>query len=152
MKIRLIVPFFFLLILSCSKSQIKKKGCAGPGIYVGQDSCNIHLNNLFTPNGDGYNETFPESCDCSGSSDYFLEVTNGNKVLFSTTSPNGDNWDGTYKGKEVKEGVYNWTLTYTVGNNITNLEGDITLIRDISEPIDIDGACVYIFTDPIVIE
>lgn len=151
MRFKHIFPFFLIFLVGCSKSQIKKNGCTGPGYYIGQDSCNIHLNNLFTPNGDGFNETFPESCDCSGSTDFLLEVKTGNKVLFSTTKPKGDNWDGTYKGKEVKEGVYDWTLTYTLENNLKNFEGNITLIRDITEPIDVEGSCVFIFTDPIVV-
>ena len=142
-----------LAFMSCTKTQIKKNACTGDAGFLELDSCSIFFNNLFTPNGDGINENFPVYCNCPGAEEFSLSVKDGNKTLFETTNPNSDLWDGMYQGNQAKEGVYDFSFQGVIGGVSSNLEGTITLIRDISDPIKINNnSCQYILTDPIMIE
>jgi gliding motility-associated-like protein len=70
------------------------------------DSCNFYeIPNVFTPNGDNYNEKLvAKTSGLVEKIDFRLFNRNGME-LFRTSNPRIE-WDGTYKGKIVSPGVY----------------------------------------------
>lgn len=72
-------------------------------------SCKIYTPSAFTPNGDNLNEFFKPSVTCP-IADYQLTIFNrwGQKI-FETNDRNED-WDGTFKGSKLPQGVYMYTL------------------------------------------
>jgi gliding motility-associated-like protein len=70
------------------------------------DSCNFYeIPNVFTPNGDGFNDRLvAKTSGLVEKIDFRLFNRNG-LLLFRTEDPKID-WDGTYKGKIVSPGVY----------------------------------------------
>ncbi|MEO0897062.1 MAG: PKD domain-containing protein [Bacteroidota bacterium] len=78
------------------------------------DQIVLNVPNAFTPNGDGTNETF--KVVSQGLRNLNLKVFNqwGRKV-YETSDPAFE-WDGTFMGKVVQEGVYVWTIE-GVGEN-----------------------------------
>jgi gliding motility-associated-like protein len=88
--------------------------------------------NVFTPNGDGINDTFNFSI--AGVSDVSFMIYNrwGNIIKNSTLNTNNYfSWDGrTTSGEACSDGVYYYTLTYKLVNGDTETKkGFITLIR-----------------------
>ncbi|MEO8147406.1 MAG: gliding motility-associated C-terminal domain-containing protein [Bacteroidia bacterium] len=100
------------------------------------DNCPIYvLPNVFTPNGDGKNDTFHplpysyvESVDIQIFDRWGL-------VMFKTTNPDV-NWDGTFdnKGKECPDGVYYYVCTvneiYISGIRPRIIKGFVHLLRN----------------------
>jgi gliding motility-associated-like protein len=70
------------------------------------DSCNFYeIPNVFTPNGDGFNDFLvAKTSGLVEKIDFKLYNRNG-LLIFRTEDPKID-WDGTYKGKIVSPGVY----------------------------------------------
>lgn len=91
----------------------------------------IHFPNVFTPNGDQFNDFFlPES---KGVEQYNLQIYNRYGVkLFETSDPNVG-WDGTFKGNICSDGTYYYIATFqswsSFGNNNERLMGVAMLIR-----------------------
>lgn len=80
--------------------------------------------NIFTPNGDSYNPRFVikglDFCD-----EFLLRIYNRwGELMFQSTSIL-DSWDGTYKGKDVPDGVY----FYIIKGNRVNRAGTVTVKR-----------------------
>lgn len=70
----------------------------------------IFAPNTFTPDSDGFNDTWRVHILGIDTQNFHLQIYNrwGEKV-FESFDPNGE-WDGTYGGKIVKEGSYMWTI------------------------------------------
>lgn len=63
-----------------------------------------HFPNVFTPNGDGSNDTY--SVETENISNFKLTVIDqDNRVVFETIDPKAS-WDGTFAGDRAKEGMY----------------------------------------------
>lgn len=89
----------------------------------------IYIENAFTPNNDQLNDVF-KPLHFDGVSEYELVVFNRwGEILFKTNNPT-EGWDGTYKGSQVQQDVYIYTITfkYSDGNRY-NAKGNVTLIR-----------------------
>lgn len=73
---------------------------------------NISLPNIFTPNGDGQNETLQIEWKQQHIEDFSIVVLNQtNKVLFSSSNPEF-NWDGTDpSGEKIARGTYIYFVT-----------------------------------------
>ncbi len=70
----------------------------------------IWVPNAFTPNGDGTNDVFLPWVE--NVTDYHLYIFNRwGELIFETHDPY-KGWDGSYKGGEALEGVYNWRIDY----------------------------------------
>jgi gliding motility-associated-like protein len=79
---------------------------------------------LFTPNGDGMNDTWVVE-GIQRLQNYQLTVFNrGGAEIYSTTNYQND-WTGTYRGKELPEGTY-WYII-TAGDDV--IKGPVTIIR-----------------------
>jgi len=87
----------------------------------------VTVPNVFTPNNDGYNDTF--EILSRGFTEFSFVVYNrwGKEVFRSEDSD--QTWDGRIKGEPASEGTYYYTLD--LGNQVRNkhLQGTITLIR-----------------------
>jgi gliding motility-associated-like protein len=87
--------------------------------------------NAFSPNGDERNQTFKPK-ECQSIVDFHAYIFNrwGQK-LYEWTDPNADGWDGTYNGKDVKEGTY-FILVKARGadGREYNIRKDVNLLRN----------------------
>lgn len=85
--------------------------------------------NAFSPNGDGINDIY-KAKDYQSLVEFHAYIFNrwGQK-LFEWTNPD-DGWDGTYNGKDVKEGVY-FVLVKAKGadGRNYNIRKDVNLLR-----------------------
>lgn len=64
---------------------------------------NLHIPNIFTPNGDGINDEF--FITQSGFNSYTINIYDRWGILVKKLAT-GDKWDGQYNGKGAPEGVY----------------------------------------------
>ena len=71
--------------------------------------CKLITPNAFTPNDDGVNDFFKLSIsnDCETSSYSFKIYDRWGRLVFEAIDPTSE-WDGTYDGQQLKEGVYLW--------------------------------------------
>lgn len=74
-------------------------------------NCRIFVPNVFTPNGDGLNETFFPVISCE-LDEYHLYIFNRWGNLLYETSDQWAVWDGKYKGNKVPDGVYFYLIEY----------------------------------------
>ena len=103
-----------------------------------QDRVNVVVNpvsvndlkivDLFTPNGDGVNDTWPVNfLQQTSVGPYTLQViTRGGMEVLNTSNYQND-WDGTYQGKELPDGTY-WYLIHLENDN-TTIKGAVTIKR-----------------------
>jgi gliding motility-associated-like protein len=88
----------------------------------------ISAPNAFTPNGDEINDEFRVSYKSIIEFQGVIFNRWGNKLFEWTDIQKG--WDGTYKGKAVKEGPYFYVIRAKGSDGIVyNLKGDINLLR-----------------------
>lgn len=78
------------------------------------DTCNCELSvpNVFTPNGDGYNEYYKvitEDCSFTG---YSFTIFNRWGMQVWRSSNAADEWDGTHNGTDCTSGTYFWIIDY----------------------------------------
>ena len=70
----------------------------------------LYAPNCFTPNGDEFNQVWKVTIDGIDVFDYKLEVYNRwGEIIWQTNDPE-DFWDGTYNGRKVIDGTYNWMI------------------------------------------
>ena len=105
-------------------------GCTGDGNFtiIVDEAVPVFIPNVFTPNGDGQNDTW--GIYSSAIKQVSLSVFNrwGEKV-FETDNLN-QLWDGSYNGKPAPEGVYVYTAAIVfLDNKTTKLKGSVTLLR-----------------------
>lgn len=86
--------------------------------------------NVFTPNGDGYNDRF--SVVGAEQDGFSLEVYNRwGELIFGSSSP-AVSWDGRYKGENVPDGTYVYVVSYKTAcgdvGRVTR-HGHVTLLR-----------------------
>jgi gliding motility-associated-like protein len=105
--------------------EVLKNGCLNSASFSLQVIDKVGITNLFTPNGDGYNEFWrifhiEKLLPCS------VSVYNRSGVeVYSTTSYLND-WDGTYRGRPLPEGTYYYILKCNDGKV---KKGAVTIIR-----------------------
>ncbi len=110
---------------------ISVDGCsAKDSIYIEvENPCGkVKLPTIFTPNGDGLNDSFCVLGNCIESMS--LQIYNRwGEVVFETNEVS-DCWDGTYKGNSVGTGVYIYKLigVDNKGKSI-DLSGNVNLLR-----------------------
>lgn len=115
------------------------------GIYwvkYGDDNCmesdtieiidcpDIIVPNVFTPNGDGYNDLFIPKASAIESFVMIIYNRWGTPLFETTDYVTG--WDGKLNGKEVSEGVYYWIIRYRErfsDSEEKRISGSVSLIR-----------------------
>jgi len=88
----------------------------------------LYLPNAFTPNNDKLNDTYLPVTE--GISDYQFQIFNRWGEIIFESEDRTQGWDGTYKGKQVKSGVYVYKISILdfLGNPVIKT-GHISLIR-----------------------
>jgi len=82
----------------------------------------------FSPNADNENDVFLIRGGPFNEVDFKIYNKWGELIFTSTDAAIG--WDGTYKGADAPLGVYTWTFTVTLANDVViKKSGDVTLIR-----------------------
>jgi len=97
---------------------------------VGVDSIRVFvgMNEGFSPNGDGFNDTWEVSY-LNQFGDLKLEVFNRwGMLLWSSQSPMIANWDGTHNGKDMPVGTYYYVITFN-SEDKDPLTGPVTIVR-----------------------
>ena len=94
----------------------------------------LQMPNAFSPNGDGINDIYKAKDGYQSLTEFHAYIFNrwGQK-LFEWTNP-ADGWDGTYKGKPVKDGVYFCLVKAKGADGKTyNIKRDVNLLRGYTE-------------------
>jgi gliding motility-associated-like protein len=89
----------------------------------------LDIPNVFTPNGDGYNDDF--NIHASGIAQYYLQVFNRwGVLLFESSNPNVK-WDGkTMAGENCADGTYYYILSAKSDAKDYSQHGFVTLLRN----------------------
>jgi gliding motility-associated-like protein len=92
----------------------------------------VYVPNAFTPDGNEANNVFvPVFYNPEDIQDYRFEIFDRwGECVFRSSTVN-ESWDGIYKGKLSKDGIYTWKLQF---NNVrdqedTELTGHVTVLR-----------------------
>ncbi|MBL6445676.1 HYR domain-containing protein, partial [Fulvivirga sp. 29W222] len=101
------------------------QGCSSSADITITVNENIEINNFMSPNGDGDNDTW----EIKGNwllDDCTIRIFSGyGNLLHESTGYNND-WNGTYKGNELPEGTYYYSISCSGKESRT---GAITLLR-----------------------
>jgi len=111
-------------------------GCtASQSVFIDyEESGGIYIPNTFTPDGDGYNQTFrPIFTVNFDRYNYLMEIFNRwGEVVFVTQNPDYG-WDGSFgtEGRDGQDGTYIYKITYKSPTNDGRKEivGHVNLIR-----------------------
>lgn len=88
----------------------------------------LYAPNVFTPNGDGFNDEFRVAYKSIIEFDCWIFNRWGAEIYHWSDPQKG--WNGTYKGKAVPEGAYFYVIKAKGSDGIEyNLKGDINLLR-----------------------
>lgn len=88
----------------------------------------IYVPNVFTPNGDGFNDEFRVAYKSLISFQCWVFNRWGRKVFYWTDPTKG--WDGTINGKKATPGPYFYVIKATGSDKkVYKLKGDINLLR-----------------------
>lgn len=94
----------------------------------------LEMPNAFSPNGDGINDVYKAKSGYQSLVEFHAYIFNrwGQK-LFEWTNP-ADGWDGTFHGKDVKDGVYYVLVKAKGADGIKyNIKRDVNLLRGYDE-------------------
>jgi hypothetical protein len=92
----------------------------------------VYVPNAFTPDGDGFNNTFyPVISGAYSNQGYeFLIFNRWGELIFESQTV-GEGWDGTYRDHKCQDGVYIWKLKvgHTYDYEIEEFVGHVSLLR-----------------------
>jgi gliding motility-associated-like protein len=92
-------------------------------------ACKIKIPNAFTPNNDGYNDTWKITGSCY--TVITVDVYNrwGSRVYHSDNYSSGTEWDGKYQGKDVADATYYYVVTAHSPTANPIFKGSVTVVR-----------------------
>ena len=93
--------------------------------------CFIYVPNAFTPDQNAYNNFFKAEVNCDFLGYYRLDIYNRwGELLYRSFDPSSE-WDGTYGGSIVQDGVYVWQITYseTTSSEMHSLRGHVVILK-----------------------
>ena len=94
----------------------------------------LEMPNAFSPNGDGINDIYKAKANHKSIVEFHAYIFNRwGKKIFEWTDINSG-WDGTYHGKQVKDGAY-YVLVKARGADGTayNIKRDVNVLRNYTE-------------------
>ena len=102
-------------------------------IELGPDCDSILIPNVFTPNGDGFNDRFQAKADYISDFQMLIFDRWGNHLFEANDWPiNSDRhgWDGTCRGQAMDPGVYAYSISFRLVNGeYRTIGGDVLLLR-----------------------
>lgn len=137
-----VVPATDSIFIDGGPHYIQEQSCYRVRAYKAGDSTTISYSNLachsadaqifipnaFTPNGDGHNDLFEVKGSYIATYSIIIVARWGETIFNSSILENS--WNGTYKGKDVPEGVYQYVIEIMgFSGNKQKFNGSITLIR-----------------------
>ena len=98
---------------------------------IGNDTVRVFvgMNEGFSPNGDGYNDTWEISYLNQYESSKIEIFNRWGASIWSASSPNIENWNGIYNGSELPVGTYYYIITFDSSLNKEPLTGPVTIVR-----------------------
>jgi gliding motility-associated-like protein len=106
-------------------------GCSGSDIVivmVDSDEDIIGVPSAFSPNNDGFNDLVRVLG--VGIEEMSFKIYNRYGQLVFETTEQSEGWDGVFNGQKLNQGVFAYTLEYTLTNGVNGKkEGSITLIK-----------------------
>lgn len=94
--------------------------------------CDLLLPNVFTPNEDGFNDTFGVTLHQRMLLATLYIYNRWGNLIYSSSQPKA-RWNGTFQGKPAASGVYYWSVNYTclqAGTPVRQQKkGKVTLLR-----------------------
>ena len=98
-------------------------------IKVTVSESKLEMPNAFSPNGDQHNDTYKAKSYQSLVEFHAYIFNRWGQKLYEWTDPAGE-WDGTYNGKPVKDGVYFVLVKAKGADGIEyNIRRDVNLLR-----------------------
>lgn len=92
----------------------------------------LEMPNAFSPNGDGINDIYQAKQNYKSIIEFHAYIFNrwGQKLYEWDSPAKGQGWDGTYRGKPVKDGVY-YVLVKAKGadGTVFNIRKDVNILR-----------------------
>lgn len=123
-QVAFMMPGSYQIIQIVSDNQ----GCSDTLVKTVLIDSEWEIPNVFTPNGDGTNDGF--TFNCSGCSDYDLDITNRWGQLIYHGNKGSEFWDGTTgTGEQVPEGTYFYILKVQYGSKEKLFKGFVQLFR-----------------------
>ena len=108
-----------------------QNGCSDTvyGIQIVEGEYSLFIPNVFTPNGDGINDSFFPIGDKI--ENYSFKIFNRWGGLMFSTNDLNEKWDGTYQNKPLSSGSYVWKidLINSSSGEESNLKGHVLLTR-----------------------
>lgn len=93
--------------------------------------CNYYIPNIFTPDGDDFNDVFKPIIACDHWGAHLTIYNRMQKVVYDTHNQEPE-WDGTYQktGDPVESDMFIWQLSFITGEGETiRLTGFVFLMR-----------------------
>jgi|GEM_PF-4537190 gliding motility-associated-like protein len=111
---------------------VNAAGCIGTAqkvVSVVNAGCDIKIPNAFTPNNDGFNDTWKITGNCY--TVITVDVYNrwGSRVYHSDNYSSGSEWDGKYQGKDVADATYYYVVTAHSPTANPIFKGSVTVVR-----------------------
>lgn len=75
------------------------------------DNCKMYVPNAFSPNGDGVNDFFNASTNCT-LEEFEMKIFDRWGALLFQTNNTDQGWNGKYKGKEAESTAYVYFIRY----------------------------------------
>ena len=92
--------------------------------------CPVFFPNVFSPNGDGWNEYFNTVSPCAYDQYNMKIFSRWGELLFETNDATLEaGWDGTFNGQQVQEGVYIYVVKYAHEFGEGQISGDVSIMR-----------------------
>ena len=127
------MKFFFLLAGCFTSLLIPVSDSLTDAKYtIPENSCELYVPNVFSPNGDALNDTFEPSSNCGFASFEMKIFSRWGNLLYISRSAN-EGWNGETGGQPAPADVYTYIISYTFepADSLSSgkISGDLALIR-----------------------
>lgn len=105
-----------------------------PPLTIKPSESDLTFPNAFSPNGDGKNDFYKPKTHQSIVEFRAIIFNRWGQKIYEWDNVDGDGWDGTFKGKDVKQGVY-FALIKAKGadGTVYELKKDVNLLRSYND-------------------